>query len=78
MPLDDDLDVVKEAAGKVMDPRQVDLVVRYADMLQVGARNMQNFDLLKECGRTRTPTPRATPSGSRRRRSRARSRSTST
>lgn len=40
---------------EVMDPRQVELVVRYADMLQVGARNMQNFDLLKEIGQTRTP-----------------------
>lgn len=40
---------------EVMDPRQVDLVVKYADMVQIGARNMQNFDLLKECGRTRTP-----------------------
>lgn len=40
---------------EVMDPRQVDLVVRYADMLQIGARNMQNFDLLKEIGQTRTP-----------------------
>src|SRR5436190_20561921 len=46
-----DLPVVTE----VMDPRQVELVVRYADMLQVGARNMQNFDLLKECGKTKTP-----------------------
>src|SRR5213080_2591036 len=46
-----DLPVVTE----VMDPRQVELVVKYADMLQVGARNMQNFDLLKECGKTRTP-----------------------
>src|SRR5262245_23848606 len=40
---------------EVMDPRQVDLISRYADMLQVGARNMQNFDLLKEIGATRTP-----------------------
>src|SRR5271157_6658455 len=40
---------------EVMDPRQVELVERYADILQVGARNMQNFDLLKECGRTRVP-----------------------
>lgn len=46
-----DMPIVTE----VMDPRQVDLVVKYADMLQIGARNMQNFDLLKECGRTRTP-----------------------
>ena len=40
---------------EVMDPRQVEIVERYADILQVGARNMQNFDLLKECGRTRIP-----------------------
>jgi 3-deoxy-7-phosphoheptulonate synthase len=40
---------------EVMDPRQVEVVERYADILQVGARNMQNFDLLKECGRTRIP-----------------------
>jgi 3-deoxy-7-phosphoheptulonate synthase len=46
-----DMPVVTE----VMDPRQVELVVKYADMLQIGARNMQNFDLLKECGRTKTP-----------------------
>src|SRR5438093_848995 len=46
-----DLPVVTE----VMDPRQVELVVRYADMLQIGARNMQNFDLLKEVGQTQKP-----------------------
>jgi 3-deoxy-7-phosphoheptulonate synthase len=40
---------------EVMDPRQVELVERYADIFQVGARNMQNFDLLKEVGKTRTP-----------------------
>jgi 3-deoxy-7-phosphoheptulonate synthase len=40
---------------EVMDPRQIDMVVRYADIIQIGARNMQNFDLLKEVGRTRTP-----------------------
>ncbi len=40
---------------EVMDPRQVADVERYADILQIGARNMQNFDLLKECGRTRNP-----------------------
>lgn len=37
---------------EVMDPRQVDLVCRYADVLQIGARNAQNFDLLKEVGQT--------------------------
>ncbi len=41
--------------SEVMDPRQVELVDRYADMLQIGARNMQNFDLLKEVGRVRKP-----------------------
>lgn len=40
---------------EVMDPRQVELVDRYADMFQIGARNMQNFDLLKEIGQTRRP-----------------------
>jgi 3-deoxy-7-phosphoheptulonate synthase len=40
---------------EVMDPRQVDVVHRYADMFQVGARNMQNFDLLREVGQTRRP-----------------------
>ncbi|HXG11274.1 MAG TPA: 3-deoxy-7-phosphoheptulonate synthase [Gemmataceae bacterium] len=40
---------------EVMDPRQVELVNRYADMFQIGARNMQNFDLLKEVGQTRKP-----------------------
>ncbi|GIW86444.1 MAG: 3-deoxy-7-phosphoheptulonate synthase [Isosphaeraceae bacterium] len=41
--------------SEVMDPRQVELVNRYADILQIGARNMQNFDLLREVGRTRKP-----------------------
>lgn len=40
---------------EVMDPRQVALVERYADMFQIGARNMQNFDLLREVGQTRKP-----------------------
>ena len=40
---------------EVMDPRDVEKVVRYADMLQIGARNMQNFPLLREAGATRTP-----------------------
>jgi 3-deoxy-7-phosphoheptulonate synthase len=38
-----------------MDPRQVELVNKYGDMFQIGARNMQNFDLLKEVGQTRKP-----------------------
>jgi 3-deoxy-7-phosphoheptulonate synthase len=40
---------------EVMDPRQVSLVEKWADMFQVGARNMQNFDLLKEVGQARKP-----------------------
>ncbi len=40
---------------EVMDPRQTELVSRYADIIQVGARNMQNFDLLKELGRAQKP-----------------------
>jgi 3-deoxy-7-phosphoheptulonate synthase len=40
---------------EVMDPRCVELVVKYADMLQIGARNMQNFVLLNEVGQTRKP-----------------------
>jgi len=46
-----DMPVVTE----VMDPRQVDLVNRHADMFQIGARNMQNFDLLREVGQTKKP-----------------------
>ena len=40
---------------EVMDPRQVATVERWADMFQIGARNMQNFDLLKEVGMTSKP-----------------------
>jgi 3-deoxy-7-phosphoheptulonate synthase len=40
---------------EVMDPRQVELVDRYTDMFQIGARNMQNFNLLSEVGQTKHP-----------------------
>jgi 3-deoxy-7-phosphoheptulonate synthase len=40
---------------EVMDTRQVELVGEYADMLQVGARNMQNFSLLSEIGKIQRP-----------------------
>ena len=40
---------------EVMDPRDVKLVSQYADILQIGARNMQNFPLLKEVGRQDKP-----------------------
>ena len=40
---------------EVMSPDNVGLVAEYADLLQIGARNMQNFDLLREVGRIRKP-----------------------
>jgi len=40
---------------EVVDPRDVSLVAEYADMLQIGARNMQNFSLLSEVGRSGFP-----------------------
>jgi len=40
---------------EVMDTRQVELVEKYADAFQIGARNMQNFDLLREVGKTTKP-----------------------
>jgi 3-deoxy-7-phosphoheptulonate synthase len=46
-----DMPVVTE----IMDPRQVEIVERYADMFQIGARNMQNFDLLREVGQAKKP-----------------------
>jgi 3-deoxy-7-phosphoheptulonate synthase len=46
-----DLKLVSE----VMDVSQIPLIEKYCDMFQVGARNMQNFTLLKELGRTRKP-----------------------
>jgi 3-deoxy-7-phosphoheptulonate synthase len=41
--------------SEVMDPRDVELVARYADILQVGSRSMQNFTLLDEVGRAGKP-----------------------
>jgi 3-deoxy-7-phosphoheptulonate synthase len=40
---------------EVMTPTDVALVARYADVLQIGARNMQNYQLLEEVGRTGMP-----------------------
>jgi 3-deoxy-7-phosphoheptulonate synthase len=40
---------------EVMTPSDVDLVARYADVLQIGARNMQNYQLLEEAGRSGMP-----------------------
>jgi 3-deoxy-7-phosphoheptulonate synthase len=41
--------------SEVMDQAQIPLLIKYADILQVGARNMQNFNLLRELGNTRKP-----------------------
>ena len=41
--------------SEIMDVRQLEMMMRYVDCLQVGARNVQNFDLLKELGRVRKP-----------------------
>ena len=46
-----DIPVVTE----VVDPHDVDLVAKYADILQVGARNMQNYALLTEIGKSKCP-----------------------
>lgn len=52
-------DVGKEVGiatiSEVMDPRHVELVSKYVDVLQIGARNMQNFSLLKEVGMIKKP-----------------------
>ena len=40
---------------ELMDLRELELVERHADVIQIGARNMQNFDLLKEVGRSKKP-----------------------
>jgi 3-deoxy-7-phosphoheptulonate synthase len=40
---------------EVMDARDLEIVERYADCLQIGARNMHNFSLLKEVGRSHLP-----------------------
>jgi 3-deoxy-7-phosphoheptulonate synthase len=57
------LKILKEAGSahgmpvvtEVTDPRNVEIVAQYADMLQIGARNMQNFVLLSEVGKTKKP-----------------------
>ena len=59
----DGLELLKEAREKtglpivteIMSPHDIDVFVRDTDIIQVGARNMQNFDLLKELGKIRKP-----------------------
>lgn len=54
------LDEARKESGlpmvtEIMNPREVDLVAQYADIMQVGARNIQNFSLLKELGKVKKP-----------------------
>src|SRR5580658_6496136 len=57
------LQLMREAAeahglltvSEVMEISQIDLMLPYIDLFQVGARNMQNFNLLRELGQTRKP-----------------------
>jgi 3-deoxy-7-phosphoheptulonate synthase len=57
------LKIMREAADRhgllmvseVMDATQIPLLLQYSDILQVGARNMQNFNLLREIGHVRKP-----------------------
>jgi len=59
----DGLKLLRDAADRagmavvteVLDPRDVPLVAQYADILQIGARNMQNFSLLRETGEAGKP-----------------------
>ena len=60
---EDGLRLLRDAASRhglkvvseVMDSSQIPLLMEYADILQVGARNMQNFNLLRDLGRQRKP-----------------------
>ncbi len=44
-----------EFISEIMDAKDLDAFIEYADMLQIGARNMQNFTLLKAVGRSKKP-----------------------
>ena len=60
---EDGLKLLREAADahellaitEIIDVNHVDMVVKYADILQVGARNMQNFQLIRELGKVEKP-----------------------
>jgi 3-deoxy-7-phosphoheptulonate synthase len=60
---EDGLKLMRQAADRrglliiseVMDSTQLPLLIQYSDILQIGARNMQNFNLLREVGKVRTP-----------------------
>ncbi len=48
-------EVGMKVATELMDARDIGTVERYADIIQIGARNMQNFNLLKEAGQSKKP-----------------------
>jgi len=60
---EDGLKIMRAAADRhgllmiseVMDPSQLPLLMKYSDILQIGARNMQNFNLLREAGKVSKP-----------------------
>ena len=60
---EDGLKMLREAADatglkvvtEIVNINDVELITKYADMIQIGARNMQNFQLLKEVGKVHTP-----------------------
>ncbi len=60
---EDGLELLRRAAddngllvvSEVMDPSQVEIMLPYVDMMQVGARNMQNYHLLRALGETTKP-----------------------
>lgn len=41
--------------SELMDPRDIDLFMKYVDVIQIGSRNMQNYSLLKEVGKYKKP-----------------------
>jgi len=54
------IDKIRKETGlivetEVMDPRNVEVVAKHVDMIRIGARNTQNFDLLKEVGKIDKP-----------------------
>jgi len=43
------------AVSELMDPRDIEILEKYTDIIQIGSRNMQNFSLLKEVGKSKHP-----------------------
>lgn len=43
------------AVSEILDPRDIEIGVKYTDIIQIGFRNMQNYSLLKEIGKINHP-----------------------